>query len=213
MAEIKIEKKKPVWPWILLILVILAAIAYFVYANNEAGDSMDDMNTTEIDSMEYDANTNSTTYEDTMDSTASTSSSMQYGESIKDSTRIGTDSTYTKSAFQNLSKAVTEKAAQYNLESSKSLEDLKNYASQMNSMGNSKMPNVGGISKDFKMVSTDIVTILENIQTKKFPTLQKEVADLKQTSNKLTSVAVEKQQTTLQMFFRKANDVLNKMNL
>lgn len=31
MAEIKIEKKKPVWPWVILALIILGAIAYFVF--------------------------------------------------------------------------------------------------------------------------------------------------------------------------------------
>ncbi len=39
MAEIKIEKKKPVWPWILLILV-LAALVYF-YIKGDENDPMD----------------------------------------------------------------------------------------------------------------------------------------------------------------------------
>ncbi|MCP2029715.1 hypothetical protein L1276_004909 [Flavobacterium sp. HSC-32F16] len=30
MAEIKIEKKKPVWPWIAVVLLI-AALVYFVF--------------------------------------------------------------------------------------------------------------------------------------------------------------------------------------
>ncbi len=42
MAEIKIEKKKPIWPWILLGLIILAVIVYFVIADN--GDDDDDFN-------------------------------------------------------------------------------------------------------------------------------------------------------------------------
>ncbi|MGY8914851.1 MAG: hypothetical protein ACKVJF_07175 [Flavobacteriales bacterium] len=29
MAEIKIKKKSPVWPWMLLVLVVLAVIAYY----------------------------------------------------------------------------------------------------------------------------------------------------------------------------------------
>lgn len=36
MAEIKIEKKKPIWPWIVVVLLI-AALVYFVFLrNNEA---------------------------------------------------------------------------------------------------------------------------------------------------------------------------------
>jgi hypothetical protein len=30
MAEIKIEKKKPVWPWI-VVLLLIAAIVYFIF--------------------------------------------------------------------------------------------------------------------------------------------------------------------------------------
>jgi preprotein translocase subunit YajC len=36
MAEIKIEKKKPIWPWIVAVLLI-SAIIYFVFLrDNEA---------------------------------------------------------------------------------------------------------------------------------------------------------------------------------
>lgn len=41
MAEIKVEKKKPVWPWILAALIILAIILYFVLNDNEGQDDMD----------------------------------------------------------------------------------------------------------------------------------------------------------------------------
>ena len=39
MAEIKIEKKKPIWPWIILILILLAAVYYFWYSNDRKFDS------------------------------------------------------------------------------------------------------------------------------------------------------------------------------
>jgi len=35
MAEIKIEKKKPVWPWILIGLIILAVIFFVVFASED----------------------------------------------------------------------------------------------------------------------------------------------------------------------------------
>ena len=40
MAEIKVEKKKPVWPWIIAALIILAIILYFVLNDNEAEDDL-----------------------------------------------------------------------------------------------------------------------------------------------------------------------------
>lgn len=215
MAEIKIEKKKPIWPWILLIIILLAVVAYFIYVNNESDDFSDDMDTEEVDDMD-DMNDNtlndSVTYQDAMDFPDSTDVIIQYNESIKDSMRIGTDSTYTKTALYNLSKAVLAIASQNNVESSKALEDLKQYTAQMDGRTDSSMPKDMGISKNFKIVSMNIVTVLESIQKKSFPSLQNTIAELKQVANKLTTTAIEKQKTTLHAFFRKSNEVLNNMN-
>ncbi|SHL74876.1 hypothetical protein [Flavobacterium saccharophilum] len=36
MAEIRIEKKKPIWPWIALVLIIGAIIYYVYFTDHEA---------------------------------------------------------------------------------------------------------------------------------------------------------------------------------
>lgn len=41
MAEIKIEKKKPIWPWILLFLGVLALI-YFLVIKDTENDPLDE---------------------------------------------------------------------------------------------------------------------------------------------------------------------------
>lgn len=35
MADIRIKKKKPVWPWIILLIVILITVYIFVVADDE----------------------------------------------------------------------------------------------------------------------------------------------------------------------------------
>lgn len=35
MAEIKIEKKSPMWPWVLLVAVIIGLIIYFLVYNTD----------------------------------------------------------------------------------------------------------------------------------------------------------------------------------
>ena len=42
MAEIKIEKKKPVWPWVILALIVLGAIAYFVFYEKYEDEEIED---------------------------------------------------------------------------------------------------------------------------------------------------------------------------
>ena len=53
MAEIRIEKKKPVWPWILVGLIILAVIFFVVFAS-EDDDELDNEDTElrELDSRD-----------------------------------------------------------------------------------------------------------------------------------------------------------------
>ncbi|MBF6608248.1 MAG: hypothetical protein ITG00_05880 [Flavobacterium sp.] len=50
MAEIKIEKKRPVWPWILLILGIAALIYFLVFrdADTDLIDDQEDINDVEL---------------------------------------------------------------------------------------------------------------------------------------------------------------------
>lgn len=38
MAEIKIEKKKPIWPWIAVVLII-GALVYYIYAVDHEANS------------------------------------------------------------------------------------------------------------------------------------------------------------------------------
>ena len=46
MAEIKVEKKKPVWPWILLIAIIIG-ILFYVFASDDTNDDVDDIDDTD----------------------------------------------------------------------------------------------------------------------------------------------------------------------
>ncbi len=38
MAEIKIEKKKPIWPWIVALLII-GALIYYIYCTDHEANS------------------------------------------------------------------------------------------------------------------------------------------------------------------------------
>lgn len=51
MAEIKIEKKKPIWPWIVIVLLISALVYYIFLKDNETHNenSVEIENTTSTD--------------------------------------------------------------------------------------------------------------------------------------------------------------------
>ncbi len=57
MAEIKIEKKKPVWPWILLVLLILVGVyVFWTYNDNMNETNQDEMVNDTIQEMNDDYN-------------------------------------------------------------------------------------------------------------------------------------------------------------
>lgn len=57
MAEIKIQKKKPIWPWILLI-VIIAVVAFLYFYGSMDTDEVDDMNNDEMEEVTHIAPSN-----------------------------------------------------------------------------------------------------------------------------------------------------------
>lgn len=210
MAEIKIEKKKPVWPWVILILVVLGIIAYFVYDNRDDNDLNDDFdddynNEQVIDSTYHQSDM------DTYDTRASYDQLTAFEESIADSTRIAVDSSYTKKAFTNLTKAVVQKANEYGMEESEALNDLQKYSTLHTPISGTDNDTEG--FKNFKTTSDKIAQVLEAIQAKNFPSLQAEVADLKDLASKIDgSVTMTKQQGPMNSFLKQSRHVLQSMN-
>lgn len=53
MAEIKITKKAPVWPWILILLIIIGGLFFlFLYGSSDENDINDD-DATEIEELTF----------------------------------------------------------------------------------------------------------------------------------------------------------------
>lgn len=47
MAEIGIEKKKPIWPWIILVLVILVILYFLFFSDGDTNNDRDNIDNTE----------------------------------------------------------------------------------------------------------------------------------------------------------------------
>lgn len=213
MAEIKIQNKKPIWAWVSLILVILIVVAYIIYVyqgdNNNKNDDNEFANEKIIES------TNSQMGGDTGSANnafgASYSAYTAFVESIKDSTRIAVDSSYTKMAFSNLTKVVVNKADESSVADSKALDDLRNYSVLITSIAktSTNMENF----KNFKTACDKIASVLGDIQAKSYPALRKEVSDLQQIASKISvSIPMDKQQADIDAFLKKSRDVLRAMN-
>lgn len=210
MAEIKIEKKKPVWPWILAVLVVLGIIVYFVYANPDRdllNDDYDDVTNEQV--MESDKPLGKK--RDAFQPGEAYTQYAAFEGSIRDSTRIAVDSSYTKKAYYNLCKAVAKKAEETNVEDSQALSDLKNFSMLITKV--SSPLSSGETAKNFKTASDKVVKVLEDIQLKSYPNLQSQVSELKQVISKMDGhISMDKQQDNLTQFLQKSRDVLKAMN-
>lgn len=209
MAEIKIEKKKPVWPWILLGLLILAVILYFVFANddNTTGDREDN---TELEDTTYtgQSDENTTRWEDNTAANTTGDEVSTYLTHVGDQSRMGVDHEYTNNALIHLINAVETKARQVNVDIDKDLQQMREDARQI-----TQNPQGTNHANKIKQVGTRIAGTLETIQEEKFPNLSKDVEEVRTAAQNIeTSVLTLDQKDKINSFFNEAADVLRKMS-
>ncbi|MFB9053829.1 hypothetical protein ACFFVB_12150 [Formosa undariae] len=213
MAEIKIEKKKPIWPWILVILIILGIIMYVVYTPTNENMYPDDTNTyknTDTITPNQESAYPVTSVNDSVVNYESSSTYLvQLQENLDDSTAIGTDSIQTSKALYNLAYATASKAEESNVYDSEALKNIESHLEKQSSTGTSHMDMAATTQLDFKTMSSEITTVIEDIQKNHAPELIDEMSKLKKTSNALSSsMPWSKQQKNIEAYFRQAHDIL-----
>ncbi|MBN1113636.1 MAG: hypothetical protein JXA53_12065 [Bacteroidales bacterium] len=200
MAKIKIEKKKLMWPWILLAVGAIAVLIYFLAFHdynekmNEVPKTSELIGTTEADLISVKEN-NSTV-----------AAYVNFVETGKN--KMSLDHAYTNEALLKLTEATNAMAGEVGYEIRADLEKVKEYAEMI-----TKDP-FDTIHADNIRKADDILTnVLQNIQMAKYPGLTNEVAELKNASESIKpEVYTLDQKDEVKTFFSKAADLLKKMN-
>jgi len=191
MTEIKIEKKKPVWPWIVLALCLLVAAWFFFIRNDNAEPVATADETALIDIHEN--NNIVATYVAFIDA---------------DTATMGLDHVFTSEAFTKLTNAADAMATEtgYDLKA-----DIAKAKQLSNEITNDPMKTVHA---DKIRSGADLLsTCLQNIQHAKYPGLSAEAADVKSAASAINPETLTlDQRVAVKSFFRKAADLLNKMN-
>jgi hypothetical protein len=200
MAEIKIEQKKQVWPWLLAGLVVAALVIYFVMDN-------DDANTTEADTEEnYVSETNESNLVDVKENNNTVAAFISFVEN--DTNRVSLDNAYANEALLKLTAATHAMAKEIGYDARADLDKVNESTLLV-----ANEPFESSKAKNFRNATDVSTTSLQNMQLAKYPTLADEVDDLKSASSAIDPSAItSEQKDAVKNYFAKAADLLKKMN-
>ncbi|MFT6826813.1 MAG: hypothetical protein ACJAS1_006468 [Oleiphilaceae bacterium] len=200
MAEIKIEQKKQVWPWLLAVLVIAALLVYFlVFPDNGKNTEAE----TEADNI---TNTNEPELIGVNENNGTVAAYVSFVNN--DTNKMSLDHAYTNEALLKLVEATNAIANEVEYDVQADLEKVKEYA-KMISSDPFETTHADNIRK-----ADDILTqVLQNIQKAKYPGLADEVSVLKNASESIKlGILTLDQKDAVKNYFAKAADLLQKMN-
>lgn len=198
MAEINIEKKKTIWPWVALGLLIVAAIiAYFLWFDNDS--KVDDGNPVTVEEAQPVENSKPMLTSNTESTIAS------YASFIDEDMDMGLDHEYSHTGLTKLIEAVREVAADLDVDID--LTEAKNDADFI-TKDPTDVDHANKIRSAAQMISRAIGTI----QQERFPQLAQEIDKLKDAAQSvMPDTQTLNQKDDVKAFLQEAKNVLNKM--
>lgn len=195
MAEIKIEKKRAIWQWVLLALVAIVGIIYLYYSL-----------TTTKDNEVAETTNNTAVAEPSNSNIAAVSEFVSYVNS--DTNKMGLDHTYTSGALLKLTEAVKAKANEIGYDVNADLEKAREYADKI-THDETATSHADNIRKAADILSTS----LENMQQAKYPALSNDAKELKDAAAAIKpDVLTLEQKDAVKTFFSDAANLLQKMS-
>jgi hypothetical protein len=200
MAEIKIEQRKQIWPWLLAGLVIVALLVYFLaFRNNNKIANTE----TEAD---YISNNEQTDLLEVKENNSTVAAYVDFVENNKE--KMTLDHAYTNEALLKLIEATNAMANEVDYEVRADLGKVKEYANMI-----TKDPFDTTHADNIRKADDVITNVLQNIQKAKYPSLTNEVEELKSAAESIKpAVLTLDQKDAVKNFFAKASDLLQKMN-
>jgi len=194
MTEIKIEKKKPIWPWILLVIALLAIAWYFFFRNDK------------IEPVETEETASKSTLIDVHENNSTVAAYVAFINS--DTNKMTLDHSYTSEALSKLTAAVDAMATETGFDVKEDINRAKQLADEI------KRDPISTNHGDKIRSAADVLsTSLQNMQQAKYPELSSEGADVKSAASAINPETLTlDQRDAVKSFFRKAADLLNKMN-
>lgn len=190
MTEIKIEKRRAIWP-LLLVLAIVAVVLYFLFGNKkEAADEEQPV----------------AALTGTEEANRTVAALVSFVNA--DTITMGLDHAYAHEALIRLTDATSAVAAHAGFSIQADLDQVKSYAAAI-----TQDPYVATHADTIRKAADILSGVIQNIQQAKFPALGNEATELKTAAAAIDpAVLTLDQKDAVKSFFRKAADLLQKMN-
>lgn len=211
MAEIKIKEKKPIWPWILLALVILALLFFLLQDDDDVTDDYDsddiemiDDNDMDDDDMDDDTMDNNTTarLSDSADSKIA-----EYNTYVSENMDMDINHEYSNAVLSRLINATEALANSLDVDINADLEEARAQTASI-----TKDPYDTDHANKIKQAGNTIVRGLKKIQTQKFPSMTKECTELQNAIMDInTQTLTLNQKQDVKAFFKQAGELLTNM--
>lgn len=194
MTEIKIEKKKPVWPWLLGTAALIAAGVAFWLSGKDEGNEQPM------------ATNDEKAWIDKKEDNKTVAAYVTFIES--DTSTMGLDHVYTHEALTKLANAVDAMAKEVDYDVNADIAKTKEYADDI-----TKNPLEDTHANKIRSAAEILSNALQNIQQARYPSLSNEAAGVKSAAMAINpDLLTLDQRDAVKSFFGKAADLLHKMN-
>ena len=214
MTEIKIEKKKPIWPWVILVLIILAAIYFFWYYNDR--DYVMDENLIPLDTVSQNDNayrddtnrtTDETLYTGIYGTVTNEHDLADYFTFVDNKENKSVDSTFYRTAFFKLITATKRQAEMENVDVSSNISSAMQNATNL-----TNDPAKGTKADNAKKAASDVAKALNTLIDKDPDNLSSSMKEVDSAVSGIDgSQTLESQSNNIDAFFDKSARLLQKM--
>ena len=214
MAEIKIEKKSPVWPWILVVLIILGAIYYFWYNNDRNFDSEENLLQQDSISQLEEPRLNDNEVQDSKILYTGMYGTVKKEEAFADYLRFvdnldnkSADKNYYRTAFFKLITATKRESEIKNVDVANNISAAMDSAEDL-----TNDPTATAKADNAKKAASEVSKALKTIQQKDFDNLSDNVKEVETAVTGIDGAkTLDNQSKNIDIFFDKAARLLQKM--
>lgn len=203
MAEIKIEKKKPIWPWILGLIVLGLIIYLLAFAGDD--DMIDDAEDDLVEEVSDDMDDNTDDMDDTYDLT--NINSITALNNYIANPEMGLDHVYSHGALSKLINATRDVANAVDIDLNADLNAANEMADHI-----TKNPLDVDHADKIKNAASIITRALEKIQTTRYPALSNQLTKVKAAVDGIKpGTETLEQKKSVKAFFNEAAALLTSM--